>query len=75
MTTEVIRDGVNGLLAASTEEWAHCLDLLLENASLRERLAREGRITVEEKYSLKTHAPRLADLLEEAAKMKNPYSE
>jgi len=47
----------------------------LEDASLRERLAREGRITVEEKYSLKTHAPRLADLLEEAAKMKNPYSE
>jgi glycosyltransferase involved in cell wall biosynthesis len=67
MTTEVIKNGVNGFLAASTEEWVHCLDLLLEDESLRVRLAREGRITVEEKYSLKTHAPRLADVLEEAA--------
>lgn len=67
MTTEVIRNGVNGFLAGSTEEWVNCLDLLLEDASLRERLAREGRITVEEKYSLKTHAPRLASVLEETA--------
>jgi glycosyltransferase involved in cell wall biosynthesis len=67
MTNEVIRNGVNGFLAASTEEWVHCLDMLLEDASLRERLAREGRITVEEKYSLRTHAPRLANVLEEAA--------
>ena len=75
MTTEVIRNGVNGFLASSTDEWVRCLDLLLEDASLRERLAREGRITVEEKYSLKTHAPRLADVLEDAAKMKHPYNE
>jgi glycosyltransferase involved in cell wall biosynthesis len=67
MTTEVIRNGVNGFLAGSTEEWIHYLDLLLEDRALRERLAREGRITVEEKYSLKTHAPRLANVLEEAA--------
>lgn len=67
MTTEVIRSGVNGFLADSTEEWIRCLDLLLEDGALRDRLAREGRITVEEKYSLKTHAPRLADVLEEAA--------
>lgn len=67
MTTEVIRNGVNGFLAGSTEEWFHCLDLLLEDGSLRERLARQGRITVEEKYSLKTHAPTLANVLEEAA--------
>jgi glycosyltransferase involved in cell wall biosynthesis len=67
MTTEVIKNGVNGFLAASTDEWVPCLDMLLEDESLRVRLAREGRITVEEKYSLKTHAPRLADVLEEAA--------
>jgi glycosyltransferase involved in cell wall biosynthesis len=70
MTTEVIKHGVNGFHARSTEEWVHYLDLLLEDGSLRERLAREGRITVEERYSLKTHAPRLAEVLEDAAKMR-----
>jgi glycosyltransferase involved in cell wall biosynthesis len=70
MTTEVIRDGVNGFLAGSTEEWVRRLDLLLEDGALRKRVAREGRITVEEKYSLKAQAPRLADVLENAAKMK-----
>jgi glycosyltransferase involved in cell wall biosynthesis len=75
MTTEVIKNGVNGFLASSTEEWLHCLDLLLEDAPLRERLAREGRITVKEKYSLNAHAPRLAAVLEDTAKMKHDYTE
>jgi glycosyltransferase involved in cell wall biosynthesis len=69
MTTEVIKNGVNGFLAASTEEWFYYLGLLLENMGLRKRLAREGRTTVEKRYSLKAQAPRLAAVLEEAAKM------
>ncbi|HKQ79207.1 MAG TPA: glycosyltransferase family 4 protein [Blastocatellia bacterium] len=67
MTTEVIRSGVNGFLADSTEEWVDLLDRILEDGLLRERLSYEGRLTVEEKYSLKAHAPRLANVLEETA--------
>jgi glycosyltransferase involved in cell wall biosynthesis len=66
---------VNGFLARSTEEWVSYLDLLLEDGALRERLARAGRVTVEERYSLKSQAPRLADVLEDAAKMKNNLTE
>jgi glycosyltransferase involved in cell wall biosynthesis len=67
MTTEVIRNGETGLLADSSDEWVCSLEALLDDGALRERLSREGRLTIEEKYSLKTHAPRLANVLEEVA--------
>jgi glycosyltransferase involved in cell wall biosynthesis len=67
MTNEVIAHDVNGLLVNSTEEWARALGSLLNDPALRQRLAREGRRTVRERYSLQFHAPRLAVVLEEAA--------
>jgi glycosyltransferase involved in cell wall biosynthesis len=63
MTPEVIEHGRNGLLARSTEEWISALDSLLSDPGLRERLSREGRRTVEERYSLKVHAPRLGAIV------------
>jgi glycosyltransferase involved in cell wall biosynthesis len=44
-----------------------CLEKLLDDETLSARFSRQGRLTVEEKYSLKAHAPRLANVLEEAA--------
>jgi hypothetical protein len=67
MTTEVIENGVNGFLADSIDDWVHALGMLLEDGALRESVAHAGRLTVEEKYSLKVHAPRLANVLEEVA--------
>lgn len=48
---EIIREGENGLLASSEEEWLQKLSLLIESKELRERLGKAGRKTVEEKYS------------------------
>jgi glycosyltransferase involved in cell wall biosynthesis len=73
--TEVIKDGVNGFLAPRLRSRIDRLELLLVDRSFRERLAREGQITVKEKYALNAHAPRLADVLEDAAKMKHDYTE
>lgn len=67
MTTEVISHGRNGLLAPTTADWVQCLDTLLGDASLRDNLAREGRRTVEERYSVRVHAPRLAAVLRSVA--------
>ena len=56
---DIIQDGTNGFLAASEEEWYDKLLRLCDNAELRERLGREARKTVVERYSLDVWAPRL----------------
>ena len=62
-----IRDGENGLLASTTEEWAAKLGALLADPVLRRRLGAEGRATVLERFSLAVNGPRLARLLEAVA--------
>ncbi|MCC7104100.1 MAG: glycosyltransferase family 4 protein [Chloroflexi bacterium] len=67
ITTDIIRDGRNGFLASTTDEWIERLSLLVENPSLRREVGLAGRATVEEKYSVNAHAPRLLEVLEQAA--------
>jgi glycosyltransferase involved in cell wall biosynthesis len=64
VNTEIVRDGVNGFLAASEDEWVERLTLLLRSAELRERLGRAGRATVEERYSAEAQAPRFLRVVE-----------
>lgn len=64
---EIVRDGVNGFHARSEDEWIDRIALLLEDESLRQSLGREARRTVEEAYSTRVHAPRMARVLTTAA--------
>ena len=63
----IVRDGVNGLHACGEEEWIDRIALLLEDESLRRTLGQEGRRTIEESYSARRHAPRVARVFTEAA--------
>jgi glycosyltransferase involved in cell wall biosynthesis len=63
VNSEIIQDGVNGLLANSEDEWVEKLTLLLHDANLRKRLGDAGRKTVETKYSAAVHAPRVYEIL------------
>ena len=65
VNTEIVRQGHDGFLASTPEEWVDRLHDLLTNESLRTRLGREARRTVEERYSARVHAPRLAEILRE----------
>jgi glycosyltransferase involved in cell wall biosynthesis len=57
---EIVRDGENGLLAATAQDWEASLERLLTDPGLRRRLGDAGRRTVETEYSARVHAPRVA---------------
>lgn len=64
VNSRIIRDGENGLIATTEEEWVEKLTRLLRSPSLRERLGRAGRATVENEYALSLHAPRVYQILQ-----------
>jgi len=65
---EIIQDGVNGFVATTHREWLEKLSLLIKDHELRIRLGAEGQHTVEQRYSLDVHAPRLLAVLQAAAR-------
>ena len=67
VNTDIIQDGVNGMLAASEDEWVAKLRQLLHSPELRVKLGRAGRETVEQKYSAKAVAPRFYEVLMQVA--------
>jgi glycosyltransferase involved in cell wall biosynthesis len=67
VNAQIVRHGVNGLLAATPEEWARHVGALLADAPLRHRLGAAARHAVAEKYSLAVIAPRFLRALAETA--------
>lgn len=64
---EIVRDGENGLLAGTPEEFEGALDRLIGDPPLRGQLGESARATVEERFSVRVVAPRLAAMLQRAA--------
>ncbi len=64
VNADIIRDGDNGFLAATEEEWVEKLRRLLRSAQLRQQLGRAGRATVEARYAAQVQAPRVYRILE-----------
>lgn len=62
VNTGIIRDGENGYLASSPEEWFEKLCRLIDDPALREQLGRAGRKTVEDRYSFNAWKERYAAL-------------
>lgn len=64
---EIINHGKNGYLADSLEEWKQALTELLENSDKRKQMGQQGRLQIEEQYSMQVQAPRLLSLLQSVA--------
>jgi glycosyltransferase involved in cell wall biosynthesis len=75
----IVRDGENGMLAATTEQWVEALERLADSPDLRARLAAAGRTTVETEYSSTVGAAKFAaavrESLEGRARAGAPFAE
>ena len=60
---EIVRDGVNGFLASTPDEWRQKLSALMADADLRRRMGAAGRRTIQERYSLQVNGPRVAAVI------------
>jgi glycosyltransferase involved in cell wall biosynthesis len=59
---DVVRHGVNGLLAQGEREWEDALAALAADPALRQKMGREGRARVEREYCVQVTAPRIVSL-------------
>ncbi len=55
----IIKDGMNGFLASSSEEWINKISLLIENKNLYTNISKNARTTVERDFSLKKWADKM----------------
>jgi len=59
----IIRDGENGLLASTDDDWTRVLMSLMDDPEFRQKVDRAGRVTAEERYSVSAHVDRWWDVL------------
>ncbi len=62
-TAHIIKNGENGFLAKTREEFIEKMQVLIQNSDLRQRIGEKARQTIEEGYSLKVLGKRLYEIL------------
>lgn len=64
---DIVRGGVNGFAATNSQEWQDALEILVQQTDLAERMGRQGRLLVEQQYSLTVVANLITSALLAAA--------
>ncbi|MDP8230794.1 MAG: glycosyltransferase family 4 protein [Candidatus Gorgyraea atricola] len=59
----IVKDGINGYLAKTEDEWIEKLSMLVDSPELRQRIGSAGRITAEKEFSVKANAPRYLEII------------
>jgi len=52
---EIIQSGVNGFLASTDNDYIEAIGKLIEDASLRKQMGKEGRKTIVDEYSVEAN--------------------
>jgi len=65
VNAKLIREGINGYLANSEDEWYKKLEVLIKNETLRESMGKNGRKIAETQYSFEVSVPKLIKLIKE----------
>lgn len=60
---EIVTDGINGCLAATSEEWVEKLSSLLQSTQIRQSMGQQGREAVERCFSIQANLPRLIEII------------
>lgn len=63
MNVEVVDDEKNGFLVKTDAEWVNNLSILIENKSMRNQFGINGRVKIEEKYSLENNFNKLLPII------------
>jgi glycosyltransferase involved in cell wall biosynthesis len=71
---KIVRDGINGFLARSPEDWVTSMERLLLNEGLRQSFGRAGRQCVEAEYCVQEVGPRLLEFLKKAGEINGQAS-
>lgn len=58
--TTIVRDGIDGFLVSTADEWSTAISRLLNDPALRRRLGEAGRSRVASNYALQVEAPKMA---------------
>ena len=66
VNSTIITDAENGFLAGNPAEWVEKIKLLVHDPALRRKIGIAGRETVEQAYSAKVIAPKVADVFRSA---------
>lgn len=67
VNADLITSDVNGFLPVSSDDWVDMLSLLLSSVDIRRRLGMAGRSRVEAELCVQAQAPKLAEIIREAA--------
>lgn len=68
VNNEIVKDGVNGFLATTTEDWSEALLQLIASEKLRTDMGGKARELIENQYSLQSQYERLLQTIKSAAK-------